>query len=83
MMLKLREIQSAPERYAGKVDVCGWVRTVRVGKTMGFIMPVMMFFIFRGLPSGLVLYYTVYSIFSAIQQYRLQKKIKTKETITK
>ncbi len=52
-------------------------------KLMGYIMPVMMFFIFKGLPSGLVLYYTVYSIFSAIQQYRLQKKIKTKETITK
>lgn len=55
----------------------------QMGKTMGYIMPVMMFFIFKGLPSGLVLYYTVYSIFSAFQQYRLQKKIKTKETIVK
>ena len=48
----------------------------QMSKTMGYIMPVMMFFIFKGLPSGLVLYYTVYSIFSAFQQYRLQKKIK-------
>ena len=55
----------------------------QTAKMMGYVMPVMMFFIFKGLPSGLVLYYTVYSIFSAIQQYRLQKKIKTKETITK
>ena len=46
-------------------------------------MPVMMFFIFKGLPSGLVLYYTVYSIFSAFRQYSLQKKLKTKDTITK
>lgn len=50
-----------------------------MGKTMTWIMPVMMFFIFRGLPAGLVLYYTVYSMFSAIQQYRMQKKIKTRE----
>ena len=55
----------------------------QMGKTMGYVMPVMMFFIFKSLPSGLVLYYTVYSIFSAIQQYRLQKKIKNKETIIK
>lgn len=52
----------------------------QMGKTMNLIMPVMMFFIFRGLPAGLVLYYTVYSIFSAFQQYHLQKKIRNKET---
>jgi YidC/Oxa1 family membrane protein insertase len=55
----------------------------QTSKMMSYIMPVMMFFIFKGLPSGLVLYYTVYSIFSAFRQYSLQKKIKTKDTITK
>jgi len=53
----------------------------QMGKTMNLIMPVMMFFIFRGLPAGLVLYYTVYSIFSAIQQYHLQKKIRNKDIV--
>ena len=51
----------------------------QMGKTMNWIMPVMMFFIFRGLPAGLVLYYTVYSIFSAFQQYRMQKKMRAKD----
>ena len=36
-MIKLRQLQQAPEQYAGKVEVCGWVRTVRVGKAFGFI----------------------------------------------
>jgi len=53
----------------------------QMGKTMNLIMPVMMFFIFRGLPAGLVLYYTVYSIFAAIQQYHLQKKFRNKDTV--
>ena len=37
MTLKLSQIQKSPESYAGKIDVCGWVRTVREGKTLGFI----------------------------------------------
>ena len=36
-MLKLRDIQRAPEAHAGKITVGGWVRTVRQGKAMGFI----------------------------------------------
>ena len=36
-MLKLRQLQQDPAAYAGSVSVCGWVRTVREGKTMGFI----------------------------------------------
>ena len=36
-MLKLRQLQQAPEQYAGPVEVCGWVRTVREGKAVGFI----------------------------------------------
>lgn len=48
-------------------------------KMMTWIMPVMMFFIFRNMPAGLVLYWTVFNIFSVIQQYYLQKHLKTKE----
>ncbi len=36
-LLKLRDIQKDPERFAGDIVVCGWVRTVRTGKTFGFI----------------------------------------------
>lgn len=51
-------------------------------KMMTWIMPVMMFFIFRGMPAGLVLYWTVFNILGILQQYYLQKHLKTKE-ITK
>jgi len=37
MTLKLSQIQKSPESYAGSVAVCGWVRTVREGKTLGFV----------------------------------------------
>ncbi len=47
-------------------------------KMMTWLMPVMMFFIFKGLPSGLVLYYTVFNILSVAQQYYLQKHLKQK-----
>ena len=36
-MVKLSELQKSPEAFAGDVSVCGWVRTCREGKTMGFI----------------------------------------------
>ena len=36
-MVKLSELQKSPEAFAGSVSVCGWVRTFREGKTMGFI----------------------------------------------
>lgn len=49
-------------------------------KMMTWVMPIMMFWIFKGLPSGLVLYYTVFNILSVAQQYYLQKHFKTKET---
>lgn len=35
--LKLKDIQKAPESFAGAITVCGWVRTVREGKAFGFI----------------------------------------------
>ena len=37
MTLKLSRFQQSPETYAGAVEVCGWVRTVRESKTLGFI----------------------------------------------
>jgi YidC/Oxa1 family membrane protein insertase len=48
-------------------------------KMMTWIMPIMMFFIFRSMPAGLVLYWTVFNIFSVIQQYYLLKLNKNKE----
>jgi len=43
-------------------------------KMMMYFMPVMMFFIFKGLSSGLVLYWTVFSIIGSAQQYFIKKK---------
>ena len=48
-------------------------------KMMTWMMPIMMFFIFRSMPAGLVLYWTVFNIFSIIQQYILQKRYQNKE----
>ncbi|MBN1326637.1 MAG: membrane protein insertase YidC [Candidatus Cloacimonetes bacterium] len=43
-------------------------------KMMMYFMPVMMFFIFKSLASGLVLYWTVFSIASTIHQYLIRKR---------
>ncbi len=43
-------------------------------KMMMYFMPIMMFFIFKGLSSGLVLYWTVFSIIGSAQQYIIKKK---------
>jgi YidC/Oxa1 family membrane protein insertase len=45
-------------------------------KMMMYIMPVFLVFIFRSLPAGLVLYWTVLNVFSIIQQYFIMKKFK-------
>jgi YidC/Oxa1 family membrane protein insertase len=47
---------------------------IKSQKMMGYMMPVMMFFIFKSFPSGLVLYWTVFNVFSIAQQYYIQKK---------
>ncbi len=44
-------------------------------KMMMYIMPVMMVFIFRSLPSGLVLYWTFFNVLNMVQQYFILKKI--------
>jgi YidC/Oxa1 family membrane protein insertase len=43
-------------------------------KMMGYLMPPFLVFIFSGLPAGLVLYWTIFNIFSVVQQYYLNKK---------
>lgn len=43
-------------------------------KMMMYVMPIMMFFIFKGLSSGLVLYWTVFSVIGSVQQYFIKKK---------
>lgn len=45
-------------------------------KMMTWMMPIMMFFIFRSMPAGLVLYWTTFNIFSVAQQYYLKKHYK-------
>lgn len=50
-------------------------------KMMTWMMPVMMFFIFRSMPAGLVLYWTTFNIFSVIQQYYLMKHYKNKDLV--
>jgi len=48
-------------------------------KMMAWIMPVILFFVFKSMPAGLVLYWTVFNILSIIQQYYLQKHLNKKE----
>ncbi|MCL2064373.1 MAG: membrane protein insertase YidC [Candidatus Cloacimonetes bacterium] len=47
---------------------------VQSQKMMMYIMPPFLVFIFSSLPAGLVLYWTVFNVFSIIQQYFLNKK---------
>ena len=41
---------------------------------MVYIMPIMMVFIFKGLPSGLVLYYTLFNVLSSLQQWIMKRE---------
>ncbi|MCF7919567.1 MAG: membrane protein insertase YidC [Candidatus Cloacimonetes bacterium] len=43
-------------------------------KMMMYIMPVMMFFLFKSFPAGLVLYWTLFNIMSTIQQRIIRNK---------
>lgn len=47
-------------------------------KMMTWVMPVVLFFVFKSMPAGLVLYWTVFNILSIIQQYYLQKHLNKK-----
>ncbi|RLC49366.1 MAG: hypothetical protein DRZ79_06115, partial [Candidatus Cloacimonadota bacterium] len=48
--------------------------TMQSQKMMMYVMPIIMFFIFKSLSSGLVLYWTVFSVLSSVQQYFIKKK---------
>ena len=52
-------------------------------KMMMYFMPIMMFFIFKSLSSGLVLYWTLFSVIGSIQQYIIKKKFKKEEQCAK
>lgn len=52
---------------------------VQSQKMMLYLMPPFMVFIFSSLPSGLVLYWTIFNVFTIIQQYFINKKHNTKE----
>ena len=47
-------------------------------KMMMYMMPPLMVFLFSSFPSGLVLYWTTFNIFSIIQQYFNNKRLKQK-----
>ncbi|MDY0152301.1 MAG: membrane protein insertase YidC [Candidatus Cloacimonas sp.] len=49
-------------------------------KMMTWLMPIMMFFIFKGMPAGLVLYWTAFNILSVVHQYYMNKHFKNKES---
>jgi len=48
-------------------------------RMMMYVMPVMMFFIFKNMPSGLVLYWMIFNVLSIFQQYWIKKKFKTEK----
>lgn len=43
-------------------------------KMITYIMPVMMFFMFKNFPSGLVIYWTVFNVFSIVQMLFIRNK---------
>ena len=49
---------------------------VQSQKMMMYMMPLMMLFFFKSLASGLVLYWTVFSIIGTVQQIAIKKKFK-------
>ncbi|PKN72572.1 MAG: preprotein translocase YidC [Candidatus Cloacimonetes bacterium HGW-Cloacimonetes-3] len=48
-------------------------------KMMTWMMPIMMFFIFKGMPAGLVLYWTAFNVLSIVHQYYLNQHFKNKD----
>jgi len=49
------------------------------GKMMTYLFPIMFFFIFWNMPSGLVLYWTLQNIFTIGQQYLIDVRLKKKK----
>jgi YidC/Oxa1 family membrane protein insertase len=47
-------------------------------KMMVYLMPILFFFFFKGLPTGLVLYWTSFSVLSIIETLTIKKPEKPK-----
>jgi len=56
-------------------------QTNKQGKMMTYMMPIMFFFIFWNMPSGLVLYWTIQNILTIGQQYVINYRLKKKMQI--
>ncbi len=54
-------------------------QTAQQGKMMTYLFPIVFFFIFWNMPSGLVLYWTVQNILTIGQQYYIDYRIKKKK----
>ena len=52
-------------------------------KMMTYLFPIVFFFIFWNMPSGLVLYWTIQNILTIGQQYMIDYRMKKKGTLTK
>lgn len=75
MFLQQRMMTSVQSQNADNLDEKQQAM-MQSQKMMAYILPVMMFFFFRNLPSGLVLYWTVFNILSIIQQHFINKKFR-------
>jgi YidC/Oxa1 family membrane protein insertase len=56
-------------------------QTAQQGKMMTYLFPIMFFFIFWNMPSGLVLYWTIQNILTIGQQYYIDYRLKKKGQI--
>jgi YidC/Oxa1 family membrane protein insertase len=56
-------------------------QTAQQGKMMTYLFPIMFFFIFWNMPSGLVLYWTIQNILTIGQQYFIDLRFKKKAVL--
>lgn len=70
----VQSLMMAPKKVPGAVVDEKQAAMQQSQKMMTWIMPVVLFFVFKSMPAGLVLYWTVFNILSIGQQYLLQKK---------
>lgn len=54
-------------------------QSAQQGKMMTYLFPIMFFFIFWNMPSGLVLYWTIQNILTIGQQYMIDYRLKKKK----
>jgi len=56
-------------------------QTAQQGKMMTYLFPIMFFFIFWNMPSGLVLYWTIQNILTIGQQYFIDYRLKKRKAL--